>query len=42
LAAVPDAGRFAEIGSCEDGEGVVLRLAGEPVRLGGFEHFSAG
>jgi thiamine-monophosphate kinase len=42
LAAVPDAGRFTEIGRCEEGEGVVLRLRGEPVELGSFEHFGAG
>jgi thiamine-monophosphate kinase len=44
LAAVPDAGGlgFAEIGRCEDGEGVELRLHGEPVELGGFEHFAGG
>ncbi len=39
LAAVPDAGGFAEIGRCERGEGVELRLGGEPVELRGFEHF---
>jgi thiamine-monophosphate kinase len=42
LAAVPDAGRFTEIGRCEEGEGVVLRLRGDPVELGSFEHFGAG
>ncbi len=42
LAAVPDAEGFAEIGRCEDGEGVELRLGGEPVELGGFDHFHAG
>jgi thiamine-monophosphate kinase len=42
LAAVPDAGRFTEIGRCEKGEGVVLRLRGDPVELGSFEHFGAG
>ena len=39
LAAVPDAGRFTEIGRCEEGEGVELRLQGEPVSLAGYEHF---
>jgi thiamine-monophosphate kinase len=28
-----------EIGRCEPGEGAVLRLHGEPVALGGWEHF---
>ncbi|HEY7603681.1 MAG TPA: thiamine-phosphate kinase [Gaiellaceae bacterium] len=40
LAAVSDAGEFAEIGRCEAGEGVELLLRGEPVELGGYEHFS--
>jgi thiamine-monophosphate kinase len=39
LAAVPDAGGFTEIGRCEEGEGVAFRLHGEPVSLGGYEHF---
>jgi thiamine-monophosphate kinase len=39
LAAVPDPAGFAEIGRCEEGEGVELLLRGEPVELGGFEHF---
>src|SRR3954471_14406680 len=39
LAAVPDAGGFAEIGRCEEGEGVDLRLRGEAVTLAGYEHF---
>ena len=35
--------RFAEIGRCEEGEGVELLLRdGEPVELGGFEHFRQG
>ena len=44
LAAVPDAGAlgFPEIGRCEQGEGVELRLRGERVELGGFEHFAGG
>jgi thiamine-monophosphate kinase len=39
LAAVEDPGGFAEIGHCEAGEGVTLELAGEPVQLGGWDHF---
>ena len=39
LAAVPSPGGFVEIGRCEPGEGVELRLGGEPVELGAFEHF---
>jgi thiamine-monophosphate kinase len=39
LAAVEDADGFAEIGACEDGEGVELRLDGRPVELGGYTHF---
>ena len=39
LAAVPDAGGFTEIGRCEEGEGVELRLHGAPVSLAGCEHF---
>jgi thiamine-monophosphate kinase len=39
LAAVAQPTRFAEIGRCEDGEGVVLTLGGEPCQLGGWEHF---
>ena len=42
LAAVPGPGRFAEIGRCEEGEGVDLLLAGEPAQLPGFEHFRQG
>jgi len=30
---------FAEIGRCEEGEGVELRLRGRLVELGGYEHF---
>ena len=36
---MPDAGGFTEIGRCEEGEGVELRLRGEPVTLAGYEHF---
>jgi thiamine-monophosphate kinase len=39
LAAVTDAGGFTEIGRCEEGEGVELRLHGEPFALTGYEHF---
>jgi len=39
LAAVAETTRFAEIGRCEEGDGVALRLNGEPYELGGWEHF---
>jgi thiamine-monophosphate kinase len=39
LAAVPEAGNFAEIGRCEEGAGVELLLDAEPAELHGFEHF---
>ena len=39
LAATPDPLGFAVIGRCEEGEGVELRLHGEPVELGGWDHF---
>ena len=40
LAALPYGGAaFTEIGCCEEGEGVELRLRGRPVELGGYEHF---
>jgi thiamine-monophosphate kinase len=42
LGAVPEPGGFAEIGRCEEGEGVELRLGGAPVELGGFDHFHPG
>jgi thiamine-monophosphate kinase len=43
LAALPDrSAAFTEIGRCEEGEGAELHLAGEPVELGGFEHFTPG
>jgi thiamine-monophosphate kinase len=42
LAALPDPGRFAEIGRCEEGAGVELLVDGSPVELGGFDHFRAG
>jgi thiamine-monophosphate kinase len=42
LAALPDASAaFPEIGRCEEGEGVELRLHGDRVELGSFEHFAA-
>jgi thiamine-monophosphate kinase len=39
LAAVEHPGRFDVIGRCEEGEGVLLTLDGEPYELGGWEHF---
>jgi len=39
LAAVPDPAGFTEIGRCEAGTGVDLRLDGKPVELRGYEHF---
>jgi thiamine-monophosphate kinase len=39
LAAVADADGFAEIGRCEQGEGLALLLRGEPVELPAWEHF---
>jgi thiamine-monophosphate kinase len=43
LAALPEAiAGFVEIGRCEEGEGVELRLRGQPVELGAFEHFASG
>jgi thiamine monophosphate kinase len=41
LAAVPEAGRFAVVGRCEEGEGVVFLRDGEPVELSGWDHFRA-
>ena len=40
LAAVERPGRFAVIGRCAAGDGVVFRSAGEPVQLIGWEHYS--
>ena len=40
LAAVSEPGRFTAIGHCEEGEGVVVTLDGEPYELGGWQHFS--
>jgi thiamine-monophosphate kinase len=39
LAAVGEPGPFTVIGHCDDGEGVMLTLGGEPYALGGWEHF---
>jgi thiamine-monophosphate kinase len=39
LAATPDQLDFTVIGRCVEGEGVELLLEGEPVELGGWEHF---
>jgi hypothetical protein len=36
---MPAGDGLAEIGRCEEGEGVVLLLGGEPAQLPGFEHF---
>ncbi|HEX6699635.1 MAG TPA: thiamine-phosphate kinase [Gaiellaceae bacterium] len=40
LAAVREPGRFDEIGRCEEGKGVELLHRGEPVELGGWDHFA--
>ncbi|HZS23975.1 MAG TPA: thiamine-phosphate kinase [Gaiellaceae bacterium] len=39
LATTPDPLGFAVIGRCEEGSGLGLTLHGEPVELGGWEHF---
>jgi thiamine-monophosphate kinase len=39
LAATPDPLGFAVVGSCEEGEGVEIRLRGAPVALSGWDHF---
>jgi thiamine-monophosphate kinase len=39
LAATHDALGFPVIGLCHEGEGVEIRLSGEPVALAGWEHF---
>jgi thiamine-monophosphate kinase len=39
LAAVADPERFPQVGRCEEGEGLLLTLNGEPYELGGWEHF---
>ena len=41
LAATDDPLGFAVIGRCVEGEGVGIRLRGEPVALAGWEHFGA-
>jgi thiamine-monophosphate kinase len=40
LAAVAEDDGFAEVGRCEEGAGVELRLHGRPVALRGFDHFT--
>ena len=42
LAAVQDPAGFAEIGWCEEGEGVMLLHGGEPFDLAGWDHFAQG
>jgi thiamine-monophosphate kinase len=39
LAAVKQATPFTAVGRCEEGDGVTMRLDGEPYELGGWEHF---
>lgn len=39
LAVVERPGRFAVIGRCEEGTGVVVTMNGEPYELGGWQHF---
>ena len=39
LAATPDPLGFSSVGRCEPGDGVELRLRGEPVELRGWDHF---
>lgn len=39
LAAMPEPRSFTQIGHCEEGAGLEIRLAGDPVALGGWEHF---
>ena len=39
LAATPDPLGFIVVGRCEEGSGVAVTLHGEPVELGGWEHF---
>ena len=40
LAATPEPGRFTVIGRCEPGDGVELLLDGDPIELGGWDHFA--
>jgi thiamine-monophosphate kinase len=42
LAATPDPLGFRVIGRCEEGEGVEIRLRGEPVATSGWDHFGGG
>ena len=42
LAATPDPLGFRVIGRCEEGEGVEIRLRGEPVAMSGWDHFGGG
>jgi thiamine-monophosphate kinase len=42
LASTPDPLGFTVIGRCEEGEGVEIRLKGEPVALPGWDHFRGG
>jgi len=39
LATTPDSLGFTVIGRCEEGEGVIVTLRGEPYDLPGWEHF---
>lgn len=39
LAAVAEPTRFATIGRCEEGDGVIATLNGEPYELAGWEHY---
>jgi thiamine-monophosphate kinase len=39
LAATPDPLDFTVIGRCEEGQGIEIRLEGEPVTLSGWDHF---
>ena len=41
LAAVDAPTRFTTIGRCEEGDGVVITLTGEPYELRGWEHYTA-
>jgi thiamine-monophosphate kinase len=41
LAAVDRETRFTVVGRCEAGDGVEIRLHGEPYALSGWDHFSA-
>jgi thiamine-monophosphate kinase len=41
LAAVPDPAGFAVVGRVEEGDGVLVLLAGEPYPLAGWEHFAS-